>query len=162
MISSLISLLLVPLFPSLEPPNIAHAQEMSKLTQRLEQTGRPVVIDPSLLVFAPAPKPPLPNISGRLLAQQVGKPSNASTGQEAKTDVAWALTGVIHVGGRRVAILNDGSRDHVVAQGSFVSKQLKVSNLTANSAVLVSVGEAQAKPIRLLLTEISSTGASNE
>lgn len=161
MISALISLLLVPFFPSLESPEVMHAGEMNKLVHRLEQTGKPVVIDPSLLVFMPEPKAPLPAISGRLLAQQVG-PKTQDLANAGKAGLAWALTGIIYVGGKRVAILNDGTQDHVVAQGSFVNKQVKVSDLTSNSAVLIPLGEAEAKPIRLNLTETPSNGASND
>lgn len=161
MISALITLLLVPFFPSLESPDVVHAGEMGKLVQRLEQTGKPVVIDPSVLVFSPEPKAPLPPISGRLLAQRVG-PKAQELASTAKAGAMWALTGIIYVGGKRVAILNDGAQDHVVAQGSFVNKQVKVTDLTSNSAVLIPLGEAEAKPIRLNLTETPKNGASND
>ena len=161
MIGALISLLLVPFYPSLEDPQKVHEADMGKLTQILKKTSQPVVIDPALLVFTPPPPSPLPAISGRLLSQKISTAqSDGTTGD--KPVVQWSLTGLILSGGQRVAILSDGINDYVVAQGSYVNRQFKVGPITANSTVLIPVTSENAKPIRLILTDAAGTGASNE
>lgn len=157
MIGALISLLLQPLLPSLEDPRGLHAAEMVKVFGVLEKTSQPVAVDPALLAFTPPTPAPLPVITGRLLGQSVATANGVSKGEPKPV---WTLTGVIQSAGQRVAILNDGARDHVVAQGSLVNRQFRVDSLTATSAMLVPVSGEQRKPIQLILSDISKTGAS--
>lgn len=161
MIGSMLSLLLVPFYPSLEDPQKIHEADMGKLKQILQKTSQPVVIDPALLVFAPPPPSPLPPISGRLLSQKIAT-AQTDANTDGKAVVRWSLTGLILSGGQRVAILSDGINDHVVAQGSYVNRQFKVGPITANSTVLIPVTSEHTKPIRLILTDTAGTGASNE
>lgn len=155
MISLLFSLLLVPLLPELANPTDQHSDDLSLLAQRIRQSQEMLPVPPIDLVQVQVENErDLPLITGRLFDWSV-------TQRNAKGEVLTAndphvdrlrLTGMIESAGQRVAILNDGQKDHVVAVGSYVLNTYKVISFGANRVVLMPLdGLAGGKPLELNL-----------
>ncbi|MCR2745943.1 hypothetical protein [Limnobacter parvus] len=160
MIEYLFSMLLVPLLPALENPDIGHAESLMALEQRLNQ-GRNSSVrvseakapgDDELTLASNTES--LPAITGRLFEWS----SNLLVSEQARIDDlgravgSMRLTGIIESSGQRVAILNDGQRDYVVGVGSYVLNAYRVNSLGAGNVVLLPVdGRARGKPLELKL-----------
>lgn len=140
MISALFSLLLVPVMPHLEDPVLNHGTRLAELQQRLktdEATQPPVQVLNKELAL---PAAELPLITGRIF--DWSNKGKAEQQQEVLLDnavEALRLTGIIESSGQRVAILNDGQRDHVVGQGSYVLNAYQVASLDGATVVLVPI-----------------------
>ena len=155
MISLLFSLLLVPLLPELANPADQHSDDLSLLAQRIRQSQEILPQAPGVVAQTEiASVRDLPVITGRLFEW-------SATQRNAKGEVPAAddlpvetlrLTGMIESAGQRVAILNDGQQDHVVAVGSYVLNAYKVISFGANRVVLMPLdGLAGGKPLELNL-----------
>lgn len=145
MIEFLFSLLLVPMLPELADPAESHAVALRELGQRLNQgqqsfegVGRGLVAKAQPDSLIPDPSR-LPLITGRLfewssMNSKAEQDQRAAYGLSAES---LQLTGLIESSGQRVAILNDGEKDHVVGVGSYVLGSYKVVALGLGQAVLM-------------------------
>lgn len=167
MIEFLFSLLLVPLVPALQNPDIGHAESLGALEQRLNQ-GRNAsltvseanVPDSEKSILASSSEY-LPPITGRLFewSSNVLASEQARQDELGRTVESMRLTGVIESSGQRVAILNDGQRDHVVGVGSYVLNAYRVNSLSAGNVVLLPVdGRTRGKPLELKLMPGAAPG----
>ncbi|WP_334119130.1 hypothetical protein [Limnobacter sp.] len=145
MIEFLFSLLLVPVLPELEDPAERHAVALKGLEQRLNQGRQGAGGAVGRLVAAPQPEAlspdssRLPAITGRLF-EWSSVNSLAEQGQVAAYGLSaesLQLTGLIESSGQRVAILNDGEKDHVVGLGSYVLGTYQVVAFGRGQVVLM-------------------------
>lgn len=145
MMDYLFSLLLVPLMPSLANPEVTHSEALTTLEQRLEQ-GRQATLNQSTEAMVPAEparlnteKDALPVITGRVFEWSSRESADVQTQNAALGRFAESLrfTGEIESSGQRVAILNDGEQDHVVAVGSYVLNSYQVTALGQGTVVLM-------------------------
>jgi hypothetical protein len=155
MISFLFSLLLVPFLPELANPADQHSDDLSLLAQRIRQSQEILPAPPMDLVQDQVENErDLPVITGRLFDWSETQ-RNAKGGVQTANDLpveTLRLTGMIESAGQRVAILNDGQQDHVVAVGSYVLNTYKVISFGANRVVLMPLdGLAGGKPLELNL-----------
>lgn len=156
MIHYLFSLLLVPFLPMLEDPVLRHDEALKVVEQRLHPKDR---AEQGLLaqavLAAPEEQKSLPPITGRLfewstLAAQAKVDQTASPGGISAD--ALRLTALIESGGQRVAILNDGQKDHVIGVGSYVLDTYRVVSFGSNQVVLAPIdGQSGGKPLQLNL-----------
>jgi hypothetical protein len=155
MISTLFSLLLVPLLPELANPADQHSADLNLLAQRIRQSQEILPRTPEDLAPAqPDNTRSVPVITGRLFdwsASQRNAQGAVSLAQDLPVETL-RLTGMIESAGQRVAILHDGEKDHVVAIGSYVLNTYKVISFGANRVVLMPLdGLAGGKPLELNL-----------
>ncbi|BET27287.1 Tfp pilus assembly protein PilP [Limnobacter thiooxidans] len=155
MISFLFSLLLVPLLPELANPADQHSDDLNLLAQRIRQSQEILPQTPMDLTQAQVESArDLPLITGRLFDWSATQ-RNAKGEVPAANDLpveTLRLTGMIESAGQRVAILNDGQKDHVVAVGSYVLNTYKVISFGVNRVVLMPLdGLAGGKPLELNL-----------
>lgn len=167
MIETLFSLLLVPLMPALGDPFVNHAAALAAVERTLQQ-GRNVqsaapnvdAVASELPLLTDTPES-LPLITGRLFAwSNVQRSEEQALGDELGiTTEALRLTGLIESSGQRVAILNDGQRDHVVGVGSYVLNAYRVNALNSDHVVLLPVdGWTKGKRLELKLMPGATPG----
>ncbi|HEY1059202.1 MAG TPA: hypothetical protein VGE55_10785 [Limnobacter sp.] len=151
MIELLMSALINPWLGVVDRPEDLHAEKMQVIEQRLARSQTAITPDPATLNFTPPPKPPLPAIDGRLLEQSLnGDRVVARTFAPGMAN--WTMTGLIGAGPKRVAILNDGSRDQVVAPGAVIDRQWRVDKVDAERVVLLPLTRAEGhRPVTLYL-----------
>ena len=155
MISLLFSLLLVPLMPELANPADQHSDDLSLLAHRIRQSQEILPSPPVDLAQVQVESArDLPVITGRVFdwsATQRNAKGEVATANDLPVDTL-RLTGMIESAGQRVAILNDGEQDHVVAVGSYVLNTYKVISFGVNRVVLMPLdGLAGGKPLELNL-----------
>lgn len=166
MMEFLFSLLLVPILPELADPEESHSTALRELDRRLSRGGpgsmelaEGAVADPGLNASATAamlntPPLSLPAITGGLFEwsniRSVSNLGDQTAGGSAP--VSLRLTGLIETSGQRVAIINDGDKDHVVGVGSYVLNTHRVEALGRRHAVLMPLNvEAGAARLELNL-----------
>lgn len=142
MIEMLMGVLINPWLGILDRPEDLHANKMQVIEQRLARSQAVLAPDPATLNFTPPPKPPLPGIDGRLLVQSLNG-DRAVTQTFGPGMAKWTMTGLIGAGAKRVAILNDGSRDRVVAPGAVIDRQWRVDRVEAEHVVLIPLTRAE-------------------
>ncbi|MBU0784782.1 MAG: hypothetical protein KJ798_05370 [Gammaproteobacteria bacterium] len=151
MIEFLFSLLLVPMLPELADPAESHSTALKELDRRLSRGGpgsmeftEGSVIDPlpgvspTLNMLNPGSSS-LPVITGGLFEWSSITPMSGQGYETAggSSAASLRLTGLIETSGQRIAILNDGEKDHVVGVGSYVLNTHKVVTLGRRHAVLI-------------------------
>lgn len=145
MIELIFSLLLVPILPELADPVESHSMALRELDRRLSRGGpnsigvaENAAAGPSANVLV-SDSPSLPVITGWLF-EWSNINSIVSLGEVAVSGlsaVSLRLTGLIEISGQRVAILNDGEKDHVVGIGSYVLNTHRVETLGRRHVVLM-------------------------
>jgi hypothetical protein len=167
MINSIFALLLVPLFPGLADPDSAHGPALQALESKLAQ-GRSglqaagqdvgnIAPGKELLLNPPA----LPLITGRIFGWSSKTGSDQFQPEADFTLVAESLrlTGMIESSGQRVAIVNDGQKDHVLALGSYLMNTYQVTSVGPGKLVLLPVSAmAGAKKIELNMAPQNGAG----
>ncbi|MCQ8895309.1 hypothetical protein NQT62_02500 [Limnobacter humi] len=147
----LIGFLISPWLGIADSPAALHAEKMQVIEQRLVRSQSYQAPDPSTLRYTPPPKPPLPAIDGRLLEQSLkGDRVVASTAGPGASK--WTMTGLIGAGMKRVAILNDGTREQVVAVGAVLDQQWRVDKVDDARVVLSPITPTDTnRPVTLYL-----------
>ncbi|MEQ9108434.1 MAG: hypothetical protein RLO04_13295 [Limnobacter sp.] len=146
MMEFIFSLLLVPIIPELADPMESHSMAMNELNRRLSRGGpgsiefanAPAVVD-AVPVISGSESSSLPVITGGLFGWSDIKPM-LRQGDEAtngSVSASLRLTGLIETSGQRIAILNDGEKDHVVGIGSYVLNTHRVEALGRRHIVLM-------------------------
>jgi hypothetical protein len=164
MMDFLFAILLVPFFPELGDPKEKHAMAMAELVQRLNTGQKQAVVAPE---FIEQPSSlsvrveDLPPITGRLF-QWASIEGGDGLGQGDAIDLSaesLRLTGLIETAGQRVAILNDGEKDHVVGVGSYVLGAYKVTSFGPGRVVLSPIhARAGGKRLELNLMQANIPG----
>ncbi|MFN7507192.1 MAG: hypothetical protein ACK5Q1_16715, partial [Limnobacter sp.] len=102
----------------------------------------------------------LPLITGRLFQWASAEGSEAASLSAAIDSAAETLrlTGLIESAGQRVAILNDGQKDHVVGVGSYVLGAYKVTSFGPGRVVLSPINSvAGGKRLELNLMPVNTS-----
>ena len=146
MIEFLFSALLVPVLPELADPTETHAVAIKEIDKRLTRSreGAELPADASTpLETLTSNQPELPVITGGLFGWSKVKPvANQGNADVASSpSIQLRLTGLMDISGQRVAILNDGAKDHVVGVGSYVLDTYQVVALGPKNAVLKALGQ---------------------
>lgn len=145
MIELLFSLLLVPLLPELADPAESHSAALRELDRRLSRGGPNSIAFTEGSAVSPSPDvlaldaPSLPVITGGLFEwSNISSITSQGDVTSSLSSVAsLRLTGLIEISGQRVAILNDGEKDHVVGIGSYVLNTHRVKTLGRRHVVLM-------------------------
>jgi hypothetical protein len=145
MIELLFSLLLVPILPELADPAENHSSALRELDRRLSRGGPNSIAFTEGSAVSPNPdvlaldSPSLPVITGGLFEWSNINPitSQGEVAVNGLSAVSLRLTGLIEISGQRVAILNDGEKDHVVGIGSYVLNTHRVETLGRRHVVLM-------------------------
>lgn len=145
MMAYLFSLLLVPMFPELESPNLVHGSALLNIRQQLRPD--------SGLIAPPGPvaevrsadetlslaSAKLPTITGRIFGW-----SSSQAVQEAmqlaaisRSVSALRYTGMIESAGQKAGILSNGQEEYVVGVGSYLLDHYKVVFMNKAKIVLM-------------------------
>ena len=161
MIDFLFSFLLVPLEPALENPQTLYAGQLTEIVQRLDKSQEVhPALDPELFKPKPVVQPETPK--GILLINTLPKPEEGKSpaGLSSEALATLSLTGVMQVGKGKVAILNDGVNDHVLALGSYLLNSMQVSFIGNDRIRLTPIQQtAESKDIELILQHANKKGS---
>lgn len=174
MISILVSVLAMAVAPELGEPSVNQIKELKTAIRKIEE-GDQKVLEMKRQMLSKreqmirdvlekqSEEIQLPLLTGQMLTDGLGdfiatlsRPNGKVAGEESDAEgfneAPLVLSGLIQTSDGRVAIVSDGSRDFVVAKGSYLPGRIKVLNVEKDRLVVLAespTGQSRTLEIRM-------------